>query len=116
MNCAVLRLLMARRLQATFSARSADLDTMVRFTACLMLTIGFMFSGIKWNPINGKMAGFGCLTCAGFTAYSKFTADAAVFVPNLFYVYSAILLLGGVNIMFFPSNAVVPKGAEMKSK
>lgn len=102
--------------KATFSARTTDLDTMVRFTACLMLCVGFMLSGVKWNPVNGKMGGFGCLVCAGSTAYNRFTADAGVFVPHLFYVYSAIMLGAGLNMMFFPSNAVVPKVPDMKTK
>jgi hypothetical protein len=91
-------------LKATFTARTSDLDVLVRFTAGLLLAIGAVFSAVKWNPVNGKMAGLGCFICAGYTAFCKYSADAGEVKPNLFYAYAALLFLGGLHIFAFSSN------------
>jgi len=99
-------------IKATFSTRTADLDTLVRFTAGLLFIVGMTFSGVKWNPVCGKLPGLGCFVCAGYIAYTKYIADAAVFVPGILYLYAAVLFLGGLHIFAFPSNPLVvpPKG------
>ena len=51
---------------------------------------------MSWNPINGKMAGFGGFITVGYTVYSTFKADGDAFVPKLFYIYSAVILLGAL--------------------
>jgi len=100
--------------KAQFSEKSADLETMIRFVACLMLTLALIISGVKWNPINGKMAGFGGFLASGYTAYSSFQADGGVFVPRIFYVYSAVIFFGGLHIFAFPSNPKPEKQSDKK--
>lgn len=95
--------------KAQFKASSADLIVMIKFAGCLILTIGLTLSGVKWNPINGKMAGFGGFTAAGYTVYSTFKADGDAFVPKVFYIYAALIFLGALHIFVFPSNEVPPK-------
>merc|ERR1711956_31590 len=94
--------------KAQFNAKSADLSAMIKFVGGLMLVLALMLSGIKWNPINGKMAGFGGFIAAGYTAYSTFMADSG-FVPRLFYVYAMLIFLGALHIFAFPSNPIPSK-------
>jgi len=102
-------------LKAQFNAKSADMDLIIKFGGGLLLMIGMTFSGVKWNPINGKMAGLAGLFAAGYTAYSAFKADADVFVPRFFYVYAAVVGLGALHIVAFPSNPLTPKTPETKN-
>mmetsp|Transcript_22117 Transcript_22117/g.39709 ORF Transcript_22117/g.39709 Transcript_22117/m.39709 type:complete len:273 (-) Transcript_22117:144-962(-) len=102
-------------LKAQFSGtKSADLSTMITLLASLMLIIALMLSGVKWNPINGKMGGFAGLMAAGYIAYSSFQADAGVFVPRLFYVYASLIFFGALHIFAFPSNPNLPKTSSKK--
>jgi len=90
--------------------KSDEVQAMLKFCGGLLFTIAMMFSGIKWNPTNGKMAGIGLFVCAGSAAYSTFNADGGVFVPRLFYAYVAALFVGGLHVFAFPSNPMPPKG------
>jgi len=96
-------------IKAQFTTKGADLSFMIRFVSCLMFMWSMLLSGVKWNPINGKMAGFGGFICSGLTAYSTFTADKSAFVPRMFYIYAALMFLSSVHIFLFPSNPVPPK-------
>jgi hypothetical protein len=103
-------------IKAQFTAKSADLSVMIFWVSSMMLVIAMMLSGVKWNPINGKMAGFGGFIAAGYTAYSTFKADSDVFVPRAFYVYAALIFLGAVHIFLFPSNPLIVKDDAKKDK
>jgi hypothetical protein len=96
-------------MKAQFTSKSADLSAMIELIGCLMLVIALIFSGVKWNPINGKMSGFGGLVIGGYTAYFTFKADSNAFVLRIFYAYAIKLLLGSIHILFFPSNPLPPK-------
>jgi len=96
-------------LKAQFAAKSPDLSFMIKFVACAMLMWALILSGVKWNPINGKMAGLGGFICSGLTAYSTFKADKDEFVPRIFYVYAALMFLSALHICAFPSNPLPPK-------
>jgi len=102
-------------LKAQFSTKSADMSAIIKFGGGLLLMLGMAFSGVSWNPQNGKMAGFGGFIASGYTAYSTFQADAGLFVPRLFYIYAAVLLLGALHIFAFPSNPLPPKTPETKN-
>lgn len=101
--------------QFKIGAKNSDMDACIKFGAGLLLMIGLTFSGVSWNPVNGKMAGFGGFVAAIYTAYSLFKADADVFVPRLFYIYAAVLFVGASHIMLFPSNPLPPKNPETKN-
>jgi len=101
--------------KAQFSTKSADLSAMIKFIGGLMLMLGLMISGVKWNPINGKMAGFGGFIAAGYTAYSTFQADSSAFVPRLFYVYAMVIFVGALHVFAFPSNPKLPKPDSKKA-
>lgn len=103
-------------LKSQLSAQTADVSAMVKFVAGLFLMLGLTFSGVKWNPINGKMAGLAGFIAAGYTAYFNFKADGGHFVPRLFYVHAAILFLGALHIFFFPSNPLLTKPADDKKE
>ncbi|CAE7391369.1 unnamed protein product [Symbiodinium pilosum] len=96
-------------LKAQFSSNSADLAALIKFVAGLMVIIALMLSGVKWNPINGKLSGLGGFVAAGYTAYSTYVADKEAFIPRLFYVYAAVIFLGALHIFAFPSNPLVKK-------
>ncbi|CAJ1330878.1 unnamed protein product [Effrenium voratum] len=96
-------------LKAQFKNPSADLSTLSKFVAGLFLFIALMFSGVKWNPINGKMGGMGGFIASGYTAFSVYKADGEKFIPQLFYVYALVLFLGALHIFAFPSNPLLPK-------
>jgi uncharacterized membrane protein YebE (DUF533 family) len=103
-------------LKAQFTSKSDDLLAIIKFNAGLMLFIALAFSGVKWNPINGKMAGLGGFIASGYTAYSVFKADKEIFVPRVFYIYAAMVFLGALHIFAFPSNALPKSGNEKKTK
>lgn len=102
--------------QFSTKTKSADLSAMIKFVAGLMLIIALMLSGIKWNPINGKMAGMGGFIASGYTAFSTFKSDLDVFVPHLFYVYAGLIFLGALHIFAFPSNPKIAKDNDKESK
>eukprot|EP00928_Gymnodinium_smaydae_P058746 TRINITY_DN4194_c0_g1_i1.p1 TRINITY_DN4194_c0_g1~~TRINITY_DN4194_c0_g1_i1.p1 ORF type:complete len:281 (-),score=46.21 TRINITY_DN4194_c0_g1_i1:114-956(-) len=102
-------------LKAQFTERSAELSFLTKFVGCVMLMWALILSGVKWNPINGKMAGFGGFICCGVVAYTTFKKDGEVFVPRLFYVYAALMFLSALHIFVFPSNPV-PKGGAKDEK
>jgi len=102
-------------LKAQFSIQTGDLAVMIKFVACLLLILSLMLSGVKWNPINGKMAGLGGFIAAGSTAYATFKADSDVFVPRIFYIYASIIFLAALHIAIFPSNPF-PAKAEKSEK
>eukprot|EP00929_Paragymnodinium_shiwhaense_P007276 TRINITY_DN111203_c0_g1_i1.p1 TRINITY_DN111203_c0_g1~~TRINITY_DN111203_c0_g1_i1.p1 ORF type:complete len:302 (-),score=69.93 TRINITY_DN111203_c0_g1_i1:343-1158(-) len=101
-------------LKAQFSEKTAELELMIKFVASLMLIVALMLSGVKWNPINGKMAGFGGFIAAGYTVYSTYKADKDVLVPRMFYIYAFFLFLGALHIFAFPSNPLVKKAEKKK--
>merc|ERR1719188_1944304 len=76
---------------------------------------GLTLSGVSWNKVNGKMAGFGAFIATGVTAYSTFKADKDVFIPKFFYVYAAIIFLGALHVFLFPSNPLPEKTKETKN-
>merc|ERR1712224_606035 len=90
-----------------FAAGSENLSALIGLAGCLLMIIALMLSGVKWNPINGKMAGFGGFIAAGYTAYSTFKSDSDVFVLRPFYVYAVLIFLGALHIFAFPSNPLV---------
>lgn len=91
-------------IKAQLKTKSADVDILVKFAGGLMLMIALTFSGVKWNPTNGKMAGLGGFMVAASTAYFQFEADQKLFVPRFFYIYAVLLGLGALHIFVFPSN------------
>lgn len=96
-------------IKAQFNTPNPDLAAMIKFIACLMLIIALTFSGVKWNPINGKMAGIGGFIASGYTAFTIFKTDSGVFVPRIFYIHAVILFLGALHIFAFPSNPKLAK-------
>jgi len=102
-------------LKAQFTKSNPDLEAITKFGGGLLLMIALAFSGVKWNPINGKMAGMAIFIATAYTAYSIFKADADVFVPRFLYIYSAVLFLGGLHIFAFPSNPLPKKTPEVKN-
>jgi len=101
--------------KAQFRTKSADLSAMIKFVSGLMFVLAMMLSGVKWNPINGKMAGFGGFIASAYTAYSTFKADSDVFVPRLFYVYALLIFLGALHVFVFPSNPRLGKDDSKKA-
>lgn len=99
-------------LKAQFSTQSPDLSLAIKFVACLLLMIGFTFSGIKWNPINGKMAGIGGFLASFYAAFSNFKADSDAFVFHIFYIWAVIIFAGAVHIFVFPANPLPAKSSD----
>jgi len=93
---------------------SANVASMIKFCGGLLFTIAMMFSGIKWNPVNGKMAGIALFVTSVGTAYGTFNADGGAVVPRLMYAYAAALFIGGLHVFAFPSNPLPPKSDTKK--
>lgn len=91
------------------SASTPALGAMLSVGGGLLLIIAMMFSGVKWNPVNGKMAGMGCFLAAFNAASIAYKADSGAFVLRPLYLTAAVLLLGGLSIFLFPSNPLPPK-------
>lgn len=100
--------------KAQFKTQSPDMTALLKLSGGLVLIIGMMLSSVKWNPINGKMAGFGAFISLGYTIYSLFQADG-VFVPRLLYAYIGVILVGALHIFAMPSNPLPPKTPETKN-
>jgi len=94
---------------------AADTGLLQSFVGGLLLMIAMTFSGVSWNPVNGKMAGFGGFVASIYTAFSLFKADADKFVPRFFYIYAAVIFLGSMKIFLFPSNGLPKKTPETKN-
>lgn len=92
-----------------FKTQSDDMILMIKFAGCLLLILALMLSGVKWNPINGKMAGLGGFIASAYIAYSTFKADADQFVPRIFYVYAVTIFLGAVHTFALYSNPLPEK-------
>lgn len=93
----------------------ADTSGIMTYAGSLLLMLGTMFSGIKWNGINGKMAGVGGFIATAVTAVSTFQGDSNTFVPRAFYLYAIVIFAGALGIFAFPSNPPPPKKPETKS-
>merc|ERR1712216_378077 len=66
--------------KASFSAeQQAALQPLISFCGSLVLIAAMMFSGIKWNPINGKMGGLGSFFCAVSFVYMGTQVGSGVF-------------------------------------
>lgn len=102
-------------LKASFSAASPEANAMLSFIGGLYLIIGLMLSGVKWNPANGKMSGFGCFLAAYNLVRVCLALDAGAFVLRPTYLLAAFIAVGGAHIMFFPSNAMPPKTEKTKN-
>lgn len=85
-------------IKALVGPQTPALSLLVKFVSCLMLMLALMFSGIKWDPINGKLSGVGCIIIAGSLVYNTLA------VPNITWLWSLVLFMGAGHIMFFPSN------------
>lgn len=96
-------------LKAQFGATSSDLSAMISLVGRLMFVVALMFSGVKWNPRNGKLTGLGCFIASGCIASATFKADSYVFVPHIFYIFAVVIFVGAVHIFAFPSNPLPPK-------
>lgn len=99
----------------TADKNTADTSMATSLVGSLFLVVGAMFSGIKWNPLNGKVAGFGAFIAAIVTAVSTFQGDSNAFVLRPFYLYALVLLAGAVHIFRYPSNEVPPKTEATKN-
>ena len=100
--------------KAQFSTPSTEMGHVMKLGGGLLLTLGMMLSGVRWNPINGKMAGFAGLVAMGYTAYYLFQQDGS-FVPRLLYVYAFVVFVGALHIFAFPSNPTPKKTSETKN-
>lgn len=91
-------------LKGNFDSSSPELASLIHFCGGFMLTVGFMLTTVRWNPINGKLSGLGCLSCGINMAYTAFkTLDGGVFVPRLCYVYAGVMALAGLHIALNPN-------------
>lgn len=89
---------------------SDEVKALIRFTGGLHLLLGLTFSAVKWNPINGKMGGFG-----GFCAIANAVVLGSRTGNIFFYVFAAVLFVGVVHIFAFPSNPLTPKSPTTKN-
>jgi len=88
---------------------STEESALIKFSGGTTLMLGFVFSGVKWNPVNGLMAGIGCFLHTANCVYLGLTTGLLGFYA------SAAVLIGGIHIFFFPSNPKTPKTPETKN-
>ena len=73
-------------IKSSFAAQHphrAELDSMLSLCGGLLFTVSMIFSGVKWNPVNGKMAGIGCFVSAAIALY--------VGTGTFFFYFAAVL-------------------------
>jgi len=101
-------------LKATFrnDMHQVEVEALSKFGGGLCLIIGASFSSVKWNPINGKMAGIGCFLCAANATFIGATVDGS---GLFFFVNAAVISMGGLHIFAFPSNPPTPKSDKTKN-
>jgi hypothetical protein len=80
---------------------TGDTEFMVRFCGGFLVILGCMLFTVRWNTINGKLSGLACIGCAANIGYLTFQKlDTGAFVPRVSYIYSVVLLLCGLHLMF----------------
>lgn len=100
--------------KAQFASQTPDMSALIKLGGGLLLFIGMTLSAVSWNPINGKMAGFGAFVTMAYSAYYLFQRDGE-FVPRLLYVYIFVVLIGALHISAMPSNKMPKKTPETKN-
>eukprot|EP00450_Noctiluca_scintillans_P005218 CAMPEP_0194487478 /NCGR_PEP_ID=MMETSP0253-20130528/7744_1 /TAXON_ID=2966 /ORGANISM="Noctiluca scintillans" /LENGTH=141 /DNA_ID=CAMNT_0039327701 /DNA_START=63 /DNA_END=488 /DNA_ORIENTATION=- len=98
------------------TSMTVELEAMIRFCGGFMIILGCMLFTVRWNTINGKLSGLALILAAANSAYIAFKLlDKDVFVPRPFYIYSGVLALAGLKLMFF-ANPLIKADAQKKGK
>ena len=90
---------------------SIELEAMIRFCGSFLLLVGSMLFSVRWNTVNGKACGLGCIGCGANIAHVTFSRlDKEVFVFRPFYIHAVLLVLAGLHLMFNANPVIkVPK-------
>ena len=91
-----------------FPLEDEGVGGLVTLSGGLAFQLGMTLSGVKWNPVNGKMGGFGAF-CAVANAVLLGNSTGQKF----FYGFAAALLLGAVHIFLRHSNTIRPDSVEL---
>uniref|UniRef100_A0A7S1AXY4 Uncharacterized protein n=1 Tax=Noctiluca scintillans TaxID=2966 RepID=A0A7S1AXY4_NOCSC len=98
------------------ASMTVELEAMIKFCGGFMVILGCMLFTVRWNTINGKMSGLALILAAANSAHTAFKLlDKEVFVPRPFYIYSAVMALTGLKLMFF-ANPIIKAETGKKAK
>jgi hypothetical protein len=103
-------------IKACFETLTPELLVVLKMYGGFMVIVGCMLFTVRWNPTNGKLAGIALLGTAANFAMTAMHNDGGVFVPRLFYVYAAVMALGGLKVCLFPNPAIKPAAEDPKKK
>merc|ERR1712194_820436 len=93
-----------------------ELEAMIKVIGSFILVLGFALFTVRWNTINGKLTGLGCILAAANIVHVFYKAlDNEVFVLRPPYVLAGLLALTGLKLMFF-ANPLVKKVEDDKKK
>lgn len=72
----------------------------IRFAGGLLMFMFFTLFSVRWNVVNGKAGGLGCLIAGANAAHLAYAMDGQVFVPRGWYVIAALFFLAAMHLMF----------------
>jgi hypothetical protein len=73
---------------------------LLKFAGGLLIFMGIVLFVNRWNTLNGKAGGLGCLVAAINSAHIAWTMDGEKFVPRGWYAFSAIFLIAFLHLSF----------------
>lgn len=104
-------------IKACFDTITPELVTVLKMYGGFMVIIGCMLFTVRWNPINGKLGGIALIgTAINIAMTTMNDIDGGVFVPRLFYVYAAVMVLAGVHTCVFCNPAIKTVDEDTKKK
>merc|ERR1712032_385072 len=79
-----------------------EMEALIKIMGGFVMILGFMLFTVRWNTINGKLSGLGCILCGANIAYTFFKmVDKEKFVLRPPYAVAGLLALTGLKLMFF---------------
>lgn len=83
-----------------------DTTNLMQLAGAQLIFLGTLFSGVKWDPQNGRVGGVGGIFCVVGICAAQYSEDDDVFTLNLIYLYAFVYFAGSVYILLFSQNPI----------
>eukprot|EP00440_Ansanella_granifera_P004490 gb/GFBE01004868.1/.p1 GENE.gb/GFBE01004868.1/~~gb/GFBE01004868.1/.p1 ORF type:complete len:141 (+),score=40.89 gb/GFBE01004868.1/:1-423(+) len=89
--------------QPVFDAKlTPEIEALIKIVGGLLGLLGFILFTVRWNTINGKLSGLGCILLGALISHTFYKLlDKEAFVLRPPYVVAGLLVLTGLKLMFF---------------